>query len=387
MKIAYVEVFQNLPANSGNDWYTLQLLNDLEKNADVHLYHTQKVNDKQGYLPKQPAIKQDYITPQIRWNRLARRLEQLRPEMLFGNSGVESVEADVVFARVFSFHIARQIAKKNGAPIVLVMQNIEWEYLKHEGYSPLVYAPVRLYENYVLKRADAVTTLSPTDYAYDTAVMSAENVFYVPYEPNNQIFGSAESSRYDYGGDKLNVLFYGSLDRRHNRAALAFIKHDLIPKLKEHELLDSIRISVFGSGAPPESLDLENDPDINFLGQVENPGPYIRGSDVVLVPVRNPSGVKVRVLEALCCNKPTVAFSEATVGLATESLAAVTVADTAEEFVETLTSLAQQSPSIGGTRSVRPSANIASASDAAHCALEKMVKKSVHHRRPRHLTY
>jgi glycosyltransferase involved in cell wall biosynthesis len=388
MKIAYVGVFQNLPANCGGDWYTLQLLNDLKKNADVHLYYTQKVDNKQGFLPpKKAAIKQEYITPKIRWNRISYRLEQLRPEMLFDGSGVESVEADVVFARVFNFHIARHIAKNNEAPIVLVMQNIEWEYLKHEGYSPVVYAPVKLYENYLLKHADAVTTLSPRDHAYATGVTSAGKAFYVPYEPNNQIFGSAEPSRYDYGGDKLNVLFYGSLDRRHNVAALAFIKHDLIPKLKKHKLLDSIRISVFGSGVPPESLDLENDPDIHFLGLVENPGPYIRGSDVVLVPVRNPGGVKVRVLEALSCDKPVVAFSEATVGLETESLAAVTVADTAEEFVETLESFAQQSPSIGGTRSVRTSADISTASDAAHCALEKIVKKSVHHRRPRHPTY
>jgi glycosyltransferase involved in cell wall biosynthesis len=388
MKIAYVDVFQNLPANSGNDWYTLQLLTDLNQTADVHLYHTQKVADKQGYLPKKTLITQEYIPSRIGWSRISHRLEQLRPEMLLDNSGVESVEADVVFARVYSFHIARHIAKKNEAPIVMVMQNVEWEYLKHEGYSPLVYAPVKLYENYALKHADAVTTLSPRDHAYATAVTSAAKAFYVPYEPNNQIFGCAESSKsYDYGGDKLNVLFYGSLDRPHNRAALAFIKHDLIPQLKKHELFDSTRVSVFGSGVPPESLDLENDPDINFLGAVENPGPYIRGSDVVLVPVRNPAGVKVRVLEALSCDKPIVAFPEATVGLATESLAAVTVADTAEEFVEALQSLAQQSPSIGGTRSVRPSANIGTASDAAHCALEKIVKKSVYHRRPRHPTY
>ena len=384
MKIAYVDVFQTLPANSGNDWYTLQLLTDLMASADVRLYQTLKVNGKRGYVPKN-AVTQQHIKQRIAWGRISSTLEKLRPEMLFDKSGVDSVDADVVFARVYSYHIARHIAKANHAPLVLVMQNIEWEYLKHEGYTPLVYVPVRLYEEYVLKKADAVTALSPRDYAFATARTSTEKVFYVPYEPDSQVFSSDDTSRHDYGQDKCNALFYGSLDRHHNAAALEFIKHELIPKLKEFKVFDSIRINVFGSGAPPGALDLRNDSDINFLGQVQSPGPYIRGSDVVIVPVRNPSGVKVRVLEALSCNKPVIAFPEATAGLENESLAPITVANTAEGFVEALKSAAEGTACLSGTCCTHAAANVNTASDAAHYAMEeKMVGKE---RRERHLHY
>ena len=381
MKIAYVDVFKCLPANSGSDWYTLQLLTDLMASADVHLYHTLKVNGKRGYVPKN-AVKQEYIPQRIVWSRISSTFDQLRPEMLLDKSGVDSVEADVVFARVYSYHIARHIAKANDAPIVLVMQNVEWEYLKHEGYTPLVYAPARLYEEYMLKRADAVTALSPRDYAFATAKMPAEKVFYVPYEPDSEIFSSDDTSRYDYGHDKLNALFYGSLDRYHNVEALEFIKHELIPKLKEHRVFDSIRINVFGSGAPPRALDLKNDSDINYLGRVESPGPYVRGSDIVIVPVRNPSGVKVRVLEALSCNKPVIAFPEATAGLEYESLAATTVANTAEGFVEALKSVAQEAGCLSGTRCNHSSALVATARDAMRYALKnKAVGEKVRERR------
>jgi len=381
MQIAYVDVFQNLPANSGNDWYTLQLLTELMASADVHLYQTVKVNGKRGYMPKN-AIKQEYIPERIAWSRISSTLEQLRPEMLLDKSGVDSVDADVVFARVYSYHIARHIAKANDAPLVLVMHNVEWEYLKHEGYAPLVYAPARLYEAYVLKRADAVTVLSPRDYAFATARTSAEKVFYVPYEPNSEVFSADDRPRHDYGQDKCNALFYGSLDRHHNAAALEFIKHKLIPKLKECRLFDSIRVNVFGSGAPPGALDLENDLDINYLGQVESPGPYIRGSDVVIVPVRNPGGVKVRVLEALCCNKPIIAFPEATAGLENEFMgAAITVANTAAGFVEALKSVAQEGGCLNGIRS-HSSAIAATARDAMHYALDmKTTRKKVRQHR------
>ena len=385
MKIAYVDVFQNLPANSGNDWYTLQLLTDLMASADVHLYQTLKVNGKRGYVPRN-AVKQEHIPQRIPWNKISSTLEQLRPEMLLDKAGVGAVDADVVFARVYSYHIARHIAKANDAPLVLVMHNVEWEYLKHEGYTPLIYAPARLYEEYVLKRADAVTVLSPRDYAFATARTSAEKVFYVPYEPNSQIFSSDDTSRHDYGHDKCNALFYGSLDRHHNVAALEFIKHDLIPKLKECRVFDSIRVNVFGSGVPPGALDLKNDSDINFLGEVDRPGPYIRGSDVVIVPVRNPSGVKVRMLEALSCNKPVIAFPEATAGLENEFLAAaITVANTAAGFVEALKSVAQGVASMSGTRRAGSSANVATARDAAHYALEE--KATMKQVRERHLHF
>ena len=131
MEIAYVDVFQNFPANSGNDWYNLQLITDLAEQAHVHLYYTQNEKGKQGHSPDHNLVNQEYLAPTVKLGRLSRRLDQLRPEMLLDKSAVASVEAYVVFARLYSYHIARHIAKANGAPIVLVMHNVELEYLKN----------------------------------------------------------------------------------------------------------------------------------------------------------------------------------------------------------------------------------------------------------------
>jgi len=370
VQIACVGVFQNLPANSGNDWYSLQLAEDLQAIGDVTLYHTLRENGKRGHTPTNCSIKQKLLAPSVEWHRISRRLGQLRPEMLLDSSAVRSISADIVFARLYSYHIARHIAKNNDASIVLVMHNIEWQYLKHNRYTPLICIPVRLYENFVLRNAAAVTVLSPIDREYATTMTLAEKVFFVPPQPNHQLFNADTASCYDFGTDKLNVLFYGSLDRDHNVRALEFIKHNLIPTIKQRGLFHLVKIHVFGSGAPPKHLDLENDLDIHFLGPVDNPGPYIRGSDVVIVPVRNPAGVKVRVLEALACNKPVIAFSEATVGLESESLTRVIVANTAEEFVESLKSLPRDAHCMSVAHPAAR-ANVATASDAACYVLEK----------------
>jgi glycosyltransferase involved in cell wall biosynthesis len=372
-----MDVFQNLPANSGNDWYNLQLVTDLAGQGDVHLYYTQKEHGKQGYYPNNNLVKQKYLAPTVKWGKISRRLDQLRPEMLLDGSAVASVEADVVFARLYSYHIARHIARANEAPVVLVMHNVEWEYLKNGRYTPLIYAPARLYENYVLRKAGAVIALSPKDYAYATSITSAHKVFYIPHHPDVDMFNAHSPSRHEYGKGKLNVLFYGSLDRGHNIKALEFIKRDLIPEIKRRGLIDSIKISVFGSGTPPKRLDLEHDPNINFLGWVENPAPFIRGTDVVIVPVRNPSGVKIRVLEALFCNKPVIAFPQAAIGLENESSAAITIAHNAEGFVDALKSLVEYPPCLERTRCVHCSTQASTACDAARYALEQETKKKV----------
>ncbi|GAG67382.1 unnamed protein product [marine sediment metagenome] len=139
----------------------------------------------------------------------------------------------------------------------------------------------------------------------------------MPPNLNTDIF-KPDGPTYDFGDDKFNLLFYGSLDRPMNIEALKFIKYSLIPLLKKMHLLDRVRVNVFGSSIPPTSLKLKQDKNINYLGPVNDPGKYIRGADLVIVPVINPGGVKIRVLETLFCGKPVIVTPEASVGLPDE---------------------------------------------------------------------
>ena len=77
-------------------------------------------------------------------------------------------------------------------------------------------------------------------------------------------------------------------------------------------------MNIFGSGVPPISINLQNNRDINFLGTVKNPGDYVRGADVVIVPLKNSAGIKIRILESLACKKFIIASPEAIEGLPTE---------------------------------------------------------------------
>ena len=101
-------------------------------------------------------------------------------------------------------------------------------------------------------------------------------------------------------------------------------------------MLSKIRVNVAGSGRPPSWLDSGDTKDLCFLGEVDDIASYVRGADVVVVPITNPCGMKIRILESLACGTPVVATPEAVAGLPAQLKHAVHVATEEEGFEEIL---------------------------------------------------
>ena len=331
MKVVFIDVYNRIPIASGGDWWNFQLCTDLARNNNVSTFYTFEKGSREGYQPEDISFATSFLTSRIDWSRLSMWLEILRPDKLWDREQIRDITADVVVTLVYGYHIAAYIAKKNKAPIILVMQNVEWQYVKSMG--SLWYLPIRTLENWILSRVDAVITISQPDYDYAVKHTHRERVFYIPPKPDVNIF-NPHGPRHEFGRDRLNVLFYGSLDRQQNQAALTFIKNELIPAFAQQRLNGAFKVHVFGSGKIPNGL--LSGTDINFVGAVSDPGFYIRGADVIIVPIRNASGLKLRMIESLACGKPIVATPEAVEGLPAEVRGMIYVADTADCFVETL---------------------------------------------------
>ena len=331
MRIVFIDIYNRIPVSSGGDWWFFQLLRDLSRNNSVSTFYTFERGQVEGYRPNHLAYTPKYFQSRVDLSRISKWLEMFRPDFLFDKSPARDIKADVVFTLVYGYHIAAYIAKENNAPVVLVMHNVEWQYVESTG--SLWYSPLRALENYILGRVDAIITISPQDYDYALKHTARARVFYVPPRPEAHIF-NPNGQRYDFGSNRFNVLFYGSLDREQNRVALAFIQNELVPALARRGLSTAFKVHVFGSGQLPNNV--LSGTDINFIGAVNDPGPYIRGADAIIVPIKNPSGIKLRTIESLACGRPVVSTSEAAKGLSEELKAMVYVADTADAFIETL---------------------------------------------------
>jgi glycosyltransferase involved in cell wall biosynthesis len=337
MDIAFIDPLVTVPINCGHDWYAFSLLDDLAENNDVTHYFTQKAAEKQGYQPASVRFKTSPIKSRKTWGAVSKRfklLELLRPEILWDKSSVRHIIADVVFTHAETYHIGRVVAHENKAPLVLMMQDIMWQKWKSNG-SPL-FVPIRLVENHALRKASAIIAVSPKEYAYATQHASEDRIFYVPPKIDSDIFNSTDANHHDYGTDKLKVLFYGSLDRIQNIKAAQYLAKELIPSLRRRGMLGKISVNVVGSGRPPSWLEQGRTGELCFLGEVVDIASYIRGADVVIVPVRNPCGMKIRILESLACGTPVVATREAVAGLPDHLKHAVYVATEEEGFEEIL---------------------------------------------------
>ena len=331
MEITFVDIYNRIPIRSGGDWWVFQLCTDLARNNNVRLLYTSEKSSGEGYQPEDVGFTTTRLGSRINWGRRSKWLEMLRPDLLWSKTQIRDIKTDLVFTLVYGYHIAASIAKANDVPLILVMHNVEWQYVQSLGSR--WYVPLRALENWVLKRVDAIITISPTDYNYAVKHASRERVFYIPPRPDARVF-NPDGARCDFGSDRFNALFYGSLDRHQNQIALKFIAQELIPTLSREHLEDVFAVHVFGSGKMPSGL--LSGTGIDFIGAVQDPGFYIRGADAIIVPIKNPSGTKLRAIESLACGKPVVTTPEAAEGLPVDLKAMVYVAETAEDFAEAL---------------------------------------------------
>ena len=195
----------------------------------------------------------------------------------------------------------------------------------------------------IMANVDGIISISTKEAEYAAKYIDCNNVFHIP--PKTYPLFTPDGEKHNYGNDKFNLLFYGSLDREQNIYALKFMKNKLIPTMKEEGIIEKVRVNIFGSGTPPEYLDLEYDNDINFLGTVDDPSKYIRGADLVLVPLKNSAGIKIRIIETLGCNKPIIATPEAVENLSNELKDRIYVKNDVKGFIDIIkTSIALEFP-------------------------------------------
>ena len=319
MKVVSIGLYNPIPVNTGGDSYIYYLLNSIGKNNEVLHYYCSNLKSKQGLFPAKTNFQTKYLKSNL-YQKFSRgkppKIVQLgRPDLLLDRSFISKIKADVVICDTITYHIGKYISRKSNSPLILIKHDIVWKKLKSDGSK--FYIPMMIYEKSIFKKVDAVTTISMKDYQYAVQYVDKNIVHYVPPGLDLDVF-KPEGPSYAFGGDRFNLLFYGSLDRAMNIEALEFIKHRLIPLLQKERLLDKIRINIFGSGTPPKYLHLEQDKNINYLGVVTDPGEYIRGADLVIVPVRNLGGTKIRVLEVLFCGKSIIVTPETAYGLPDE---------------------------------------------------------------------
>ncbi|MGC8734946.1 MAG: glycosyltransferase, partial [bacterium] len=143
-----------------------------------------------------------------------------------------------------------------------------------------------------------------------------------------------ESNLFNKLREKLNkyryrILFTGDLKRASNTIACLWFAKEVFPIIKKN--LDACFIMV-GKNPSKEIIDLAKQEDIFVFPNVPTMKPFYEISDLVVAPLFNPAGIKLKLLEALRYRKKVVARPEALLGAGLEDV--VPHATDPEEFAK-----------------------------------------------------
>ncbi len=178
------------------------------------------------------------------------------------------------------------------------------------------WATARL-ERRALAAADLVVTVT----SRDAEVMGVPSLVV----PNGADLPDVVEPRSE-GGD---VLFVGSMDYPPNEQAVRWWVQEIWP------VLDGIPpLTVVGRNTDRVLADLRVHPGLRLAGEVPDVGAHLRSASLVVVPLLEGGGTRLKVLEALAWGRPVVSTTKGVEGLPVEDRAHALIADGREAFAE-----------------------------------------------------
>ncbi len=130
--------------------------------------------------------------------------------------------------------------------------------------------------------------------------------------------------------DEKFILFFGQLNYQPNVEALKIIKKEVIPRLEKRGI--NYKIVICGKGDGKGLLKEFKHQNLIFKGFVDKIQDYINASDVVIAPLESGSGTRIKILEALACNKRVISTTIGAEGIKQNKF--LEVEDDWQKFVE-----------------------------------------------------
>lgn len=193
-------------------------------------------------------------------------------------------------------------------------------------------------ETQSLANSSAVFCCSGTDRERFLQLDTGAKLFVIPNGVDDQYFKPTPST-----GSKKTLLFTGTMNYAPNVDAVAWLIHDIFKPLQK--LIPDVQLIIAGRNT--DSLAIDNIPvGVQLVNSPEDIRPYFNEAAVVVVPLRQGSGTRLKILEAAAMKKPIVSTTLGAEGLEGLTPDMICLADTAENFIMGIQQLLQE-PSKG----------------------------------------
>jgi glycosyltransferase involved in cell wall biosynthesis len=233
-----------------------------------------------------------------------------------------------------------------GVPVLLLEAFAAAEITRHEYRleKNLVKKAGRLFYHWqakgyarVYRRVDRLIAVSAHQRDMVLAHDAGLNITVIPH--------GVEASYLEAAGEEdaePTLAVTGSMSGPRNVAAVLWFYREVYPLIKEK--VPAVRLGMVGSSPAPAIRGLTADTSVIVTGYVPDLRPYLRRAWVVVAPLLEGFGVKVRVLQAMAAGRPVVATPPVTWGIDVSPGENIVIATGAEEFAGSVAGLLSDRP-------------------------------------------
>jgi glycosyltransferase involved in cell wall biosynthesis len=348
------------PPNDGGTLATYQLSKAMiDMGWDVKILGIATIKHPFTEMPLDPIFKHtkpEYInvdtTPTINgllkslWNKdnyIVNRFNDQDFENLILKTLQECKYDLVIFEGTFTAPYIDIIKKNNKAILMMRSHNVEfqlWEdRILNETSSLkrfLLKRPVKQLKQFELtelKKFDVVATISMSDKAYFNSYVGLAKTIYVP-------FGISLPDEFVVDDDTENkIVFLGALDWEPNLNGLKWFLDEVWPLIQLKN--SKIQFYIGGRNAPKDFGDQLPD-GVIFHGEVADAHSFILSGKLMVVPLFEASGIRIKIIEGLALGQIIATTSKGAQGIPAQNEKDILIADTpkqmAREIVDTLKS-------------------------------------------------
>lgn len=265
-----------------------------------------------------------YNTNRFYSDKFANRLKQILDENNFDI---------ILFEGLFVCPYLDVVKEKSNAKLVLRAHNIEsdiWEGLAIQErnlikklYLNLLQKKLLNYEKSIVSKMDAIICISHKDADWMQA-RTEKPITTIPFAilaPNQKI-------EID---NKYTVFHIGSMDWQANLDGINWFLSSVFPIINQKK--ENVILHLAGSSMPNYFKNLAND-NIIIDGEVENAKAFMQKHNLMIVPLLNGSGIRIKILEGMAIGKTIISTSIGASGIHCQDKKNILIADTAKQFVD-----------------------------------------------------
>jgi sugar transferase (PEP-CTERM/EpsH1 system associated) len=239
---------------------------------------------------------------------------------------------------------AAVIPWENKTPKVLFTHNVEaqiWERHYKVSRNPVwkavswrEFRTLDRFEKSSVQQADHVLTVSETDRDIFARTIQPEKMTVIPTGVDLDYFqpGKAEEEQ------PSSMVFTGSMDWTPNEDAIFYFADQVFPRILTEVPEAQLWVVGRNPGGKLQALAAANSR-IKITGTVDDIRPYIRRSNVYVVPLRIGGGTRIKIFEAMASGKAVVSTTIGAEGLPIRHGRDLILADEPAEFARSVVSL------------------------------------------------